>query len=192
MRKIKLGLLPQIIIAVILGIVCSSFFPTILTRAFATINSIFGNFLGFTIPLIILGLVAPGIAELGKGAGKLLGITALLAYGSTLFAGFFSYFVCNWSYPSILVRDGALQSIEEGISGKILPYFTIDMPPLMGITSALVFAFIMGLGLSAVKGDKLRGILNEFRDLVVVVITKAIIPILPLYIFGIFLVIGAE
>ena len=192
MRKIKLGLLLQIIIAVILGVVCSSFFPIILTRVFATINSIFGNFLGFAIPLIILGLVAPGIADLGKGAGKLLGLTDLLAYCSTLFAGFLSYFVCSWSYPNILVRDGALQSIEDGISGKILPYFTIDMPPITGITSALVLAFILGLGLSAVKGDKLKGVLNEFKDLVVAVITKAIIPILPLYIFGIFLVIGAE
>lgn len=88
MRKIKLGLLPRIILAIVAGIVCGLFFPDGLVRIFITINSLFGNFLGFIIPLLILGLVAPGIADLGKGAGRLLLITALLAYCFTLFSGF--------------------------------------------------------------------------------------------------------
>ena len=187
----KLGLLPKIIIAIVLGIGCSWFFPEFIIRIFVTINGIFGNFLGFAIPLIILGLVAPGIAELGKGAGKLLGITVLIAYGSTLFAGFFSYFTCRWSLPLILTKDQAFTDVEALAAKAIGPYFTVDMPPVMGVTSSLLMAFVLGLGLSAVKGDTFRNVLAEFRELVTV-ISKAIIPFLPLYIFGIFLKIGAE
>lgn len=192
MKTIKIGLLPKIIIAIILGIFCSMFFPDAITRIFITINGIFGNFLGFAIPLIILGLVAPGIAELGNGAGKLLGITALIAYGSTLFAGFFSFFTCEWSYPMILTKSDALADMGDLAVAGIQPYFTVDMPPVMGVTTSLVMAFVLGLGLSAVKGDSFKNVLIEFRSLVTILIEKAIIPFLPLYIFGIFLKIGAE
>ena len=87
-RRFKVGLLLKIVIAIVLGLTFSTFLPTPGVRIFVTINSIFSNFLSFSIPLIIVGLVAPGIADLGSGAGKLLGITALVAYISTLFAGF--------------------------------------------------------------------------------------------------------
>ena len=90
MKRIKLGLLPKIIVAIVLGILCGLFFPGWLVRIFLTINSLFGNFLNFIIPLLILGLVAPGIADLGKGAGRLLLITALLAYGLTVFSAVFT------------------------------------------------------------------------------------------------------
>ncbi len=188
----KIGLLPKIILAIILGIVCSTFFPDSITRVFATINSIFGNFLGFVIPLIILGLVAPGIAELGKGAGKLLGITALIAYGSTIFAGFFSYFTCDISYPLILVKNASVSTFDNDAAQAIAPYFTVDMPPLMSVTSSLIFAFILGLGLSVVSGDYFKNTLIEFRELITKLISNAIIPFLPIYIFGVFLIIGAE
>ena len=102
MKKKKIGLLPKIVIAIALGIVCGLFLPGWLVRIFLTINGLFSNFLGFIIPLLILGLVAPGIADLGKGAGKLLLITALLAYGFTLFSGFFTYFASDLSYPWLL------------------------------------------------------------------------------------------
>ncbi len=192
MKKFKVGLLPRVIIAILLGIACSTFFPNGITRFFATINGIFSNFLGFSIPLIILGLVAPGISELGKGAGRLLGITALIAYGSTLFAGFFSYLTCEWSFPFILSPDPTFGAVSDVATNKITPFFTVDMPPLMGVTSSLLLAFIIGLGLSAVKGDTFRSALSEFKELIILLITKAIIPILPLYIFGIFLIIGVE
>jgi Na+/H+-dicarboxylate symporter len=191
-NKIKnLPLLAKVAIAIALGITCSFFFPEFLNRTFVTINGIFGNFLGFTIPLIIVGLVAPGIAELGKGAGKLLAITAAIAYGSTLFAGFFSYFACDLSYPVFLDSSAGLtQNVAQ--ANKILPFFSVDMPPVMSVTSALVLAFVLGLGLCAVSGDKLKNGLIEFRDLINKVISGVIIPLLPLYVFGIFLQIGAE
>ena len=99
-KKFRLGLLPKVIIAIILGIVCSLFFPMWAAKAVATFNALFSNFLGFIIPLLILGLVAPGIAEMGKGAGRLLLITVALAYLSTILAGYFSYFTCELAYPS--------------------------------------------------------------------------------------------
>ena len=187
----KLPLLAKVLIAIVLGIGCSFFFPEFLNRIFVTINGIFGNFLGFTIPLIILGLVAPGIAELGNGAGKLLAITAAIAYGSTLFAGFFSYFACSLSFPSILDSSASLAD-NIAHANKVLPYFTVDMPPVLSVTTALVLAFVVGLGLCYINGDKLIGGLLEFRELINKVISGVIIPLLPLYIFGIFLQIGAE
>ncbi|MEN6619876.1 MAG: dicarboxylate/amino acid:cation symporter [Rikenellaceae bacterium] len=192
MINFKVGLLTKIIIAIILGILSSFIFPIPVVKFFVTINSVFSNFLGFIIPLIILGLVAPGIADLGKGAGKLLGITALIAYGSTIFSGFFSYFTTKFSLPLLMDRSSSLGSLDNLTTNSIAPYFSIDMPPVIGVTSSLVLAFVVGLGLTAIKGERIKNSLFEFRELITLVITKAIIPILPLYIYGIFLKITEE
>lgn len=190
--KLKIGLLPKVIIAIVAGILASLFFPLWSTKIFVTITGIFSSFLSFVIPLIILGLIAPGIAELGKGAGKLLAITALIAYGSTIFAGFFSYFTTRWSLPLLLspqeLTDGSSLSFVETVGS----YFTIDMPPLMSVTTSLILAFVIGLGVAAIDGNKTKEILQEFREIIIIVIEKVIIPLLPLYIFGIFLKIGVE
>ena len=193
MKKFKdWGLLPKVLIAIALGIVCSFFFPDGLTRGFITFNSIFSNFLGLFIPIIILGLIAPGIFELGKGAGRLLLITAAIAYLSTILSGLFSYGTCRLAYPSLL--GGSITSLG-GIdmdANDLKPFFTIEMPPLMSVTTSLVLAFVIGLSLIAVRGDYFRGVMLELRDVVFLVIKKVIIPILPLFIFGIFLEMGAE
>lgn len=191
MKIKKIGLLPKVIIAIVLGIVCSLFFPTWLVRIFVTFNSIFGNFLNFAIPLIIIGLVAPGIAELGEDAGRLLWITVALAYGSTLISGFFSYFASSAFFPSF-IQAGSVGDVDTLTKSAVEPYFTIDMPPLMEVMTALILAFILGLGLAAVKGDTFKNILVEFRDLVNMLIAKAIIPLFPIYIFGIFMKICVE
>jgi len=190
--KFKPGLLTKIIIAIILGVLSSFIFPESIVKIFVTINSIFSNFLGFVIPLIILGLVAPGIAELGKGAGKLLGITTLIAYGSTIFSGFFSFFTTKWSLPILIEKGTSFSNINDMAGRSITPYFSIDMPPVMSVTSSLILAFLLGLGLTAVKGDTFKNVLLQFRELITVVIVKAIIPVLPLYIFGIFMKITEE
>jgi len=190
--KHKPGLLLKIVIAILLGIFSSFILPIPVVRVFVTFNSIFSNFLGFIIPLIILGLVAPGIADLGKGAGRLLGITTALAYGSTLLAGFFSYFTTRWSMPLIIDKNSSFTSLETLTGTEISPFFSVDMPPLMTVTTALIFAFVLGLGIASISGSALKSSLSEFRDLVTVVIVKVIIPFLPLYIFGIFLKIAEE
>lgn len=190
--KFKAGLLTKILIAIILGIFSSFVFPLSVVKIFVTISAIFSNFLGFVIPLIILGLVAPGIAELGKGAGKILGITTLIAYGSTLFAGFFSFFTTKWSLPILIDKGTSFSNIGEMANNSISPYFSIDMPPIMGVTTSLILAFLIGLGLTSVKGDTFKNVLIEFRELITIVIVKAIIPFLPLYIYGIFIKLAEE
>ncbi|MBR5962534.1 MAG: dicarboxylate/amino acid:cation symporter [Bacteroidaceae bacterium] len=187
----KLPLLPRVIIAIALGIVCSFFFPDWAVRVFLTFNSIFGNFLGFFIPLLIVGLIAPGIADLGRGAGKLLLLTAGLAYLSTVLAGMFSYVTCRYVSPSVL--GNSVEALAEvDMSGGLTPFFTIEMPAFISVTSALVLAFILGLGTTAAGATGFKRVLSEFRQIVTGVITGVIIPLLPLYIFGIFLQMGAE
>ena len=186
MKKMKLGLLPRIIIAIALGIVCGLFFPGWIVRIFLTVNSLFGNFLNFIIPLLILGLVAPGIADLGKGAGRLLLITALLAYGFTLFSGFFTYFTCDLSYPWLLNTSDKLSAVADN-TVALQPYFTVEMPAVMGVMSALILAFTLGLGMSVIDGNRIKSVMDDFKDIINQVITAVIIPVLPLYIFGIFL-----
>ena len=193
MKKFKdWGLLPKVLIAIALGVLCSFFFPDWLTRCFITINSIFSNFLGLFIPIIILGLIAPGIFDLGRGAGRLLLITAGIAYLSTILSGLFSYGTCRLTYP-ILLGDAAvsLGGIDMG-ANDLKPYFTIEMPPLMSVTTALVLAFVIGLSLVAIQGNTFRNLMVELRELVFLVIKKVIIPVLPVFIFGIFLEMGAE
>lgn len=187
MKKIKMGLLPKVAIAIGLGIVCGLFFPDWLVRIFLSVNMLFGNFLGFIIPLLILGLVAPGIADLGKGAGKLLLITALLAYGFTLFSGFFTYLTCDLTYPWLLHTSESLTPIEGDVAVSLTPYFNVDMPPLMEVMTALILAFTLGLGMSVIAGDRLKSMMEDFKDIINKVIMSVIIPLLPLYIFGIFL-----
>lgn len=189
--KLKLTLLPKVIIAIVLGIACSYFFPVWAVRVFATFSSLFSNFLGFIIPLLIIGLVAPGIADLGKGAGRLLLITALIAYGSTIFAGIFAYFSCRLAYPWFLTPSAGETTINASTT-SISPYFEISIPPIMSVMSALVLAFILGISLAVIKGNTIKSVLGEFREVIILVIQKVIIPILPLFIFCIFLKLCAE
>lgn len=189
--SLKFGLLPKIIIAIIAGILLSYILPLWSVRLFVTFNGIFANFLSFIIPLIIFGLVAPGIAELGKNAGKLLGITTIIAYGSTIIAGFFSYYTTRWSLPQ-LIDINTITTTSLSSSNGIATWFTIEMPPLMGVTTSLILSFTVGLGVAIIGANKLKGGLIEFRELITFIINAAIIPLLPLYIFGIFLKLGAE
>lgn len=190
-KTLHLALLPKILIAIALGIVCSLFFPSWAVRLFLTVNGLFSSFLGMFIPLLIVGLIAPGIADLGRGAGRLLLITAAIAYFSTVATGFFSYATCSAVFPTVL-GDSSEQLLSVDMNNTLTPYFTIDMPAFLNVTTALALAFILGLGTTAISGQALKKGLSEFRDIVTTVITKVIIPILPLYIFGIFLQMGAE
>lgn len=184
MKAIRINLLVKILIAMALGIAAGNFFPEWAGRLFMTFNAVFSQFLGFLIPLIILGFVAPAIAEIGKDAGKMLVWTALIAYVATLMSGFLSYGVGETVFPH-LISPGTLGGITEG--HDLEPYFTVEMPPLMGVMTALVTAFTMGICLSRMEGTALKRGFAEFRQIVEMTISGAIIPLLPLYIFGIFL-----
>ncbi|MDE6266207.1 MAG: dicarboxylate/amino acid:cation symporter [Muribaculaceae bacterium] len=186
MKLKKPGLLPLILIAIIAGIGAGFIFPDWLTRIFVTFNALFSQFLGFIIPLLILALVAPAIAEIGKGAGRMLLATALLAYVFTVCSGLLSYATGSAIFPS-LVTPGNLDAVESASEVSLTPYITIPMPPLMDVTSSLILAFILGLGASVLQGDTMRLWLYDLRSIIMMVIKNVIIPLLPLYIFGIFL-----
>ena len=185
MKAVKIGLLPRIIIAIILGVACGMFFPEWAVRCFVTFNSVFSHFLSFLIPLIIVGLVTPAIADIGKGAGRLLLITALIAYGDTVCSGYLSYFVSSGIFPSLIDRSQAAQAVST--AEELAPFFTIEIPPLLDVMSALIAAFVMGLGISFFESPTLKKCFDEFRDIIAKTIEVALIPILPLYIFSIFL-----
>ncbi len=185
MKKIKIGLLARIIIAIILGIAIGTFFPAPLVRIFVTFNGIFSEFLNFSIPLIIVGLVTVAIADIGKGAGKMLLVTALIAYFATLFSGFLSYFTGVTVFPSLIEPGVPLEEVSE--AKDILPYFSVSIPPLMNVMTALVLAFTLGLGLASLNSDALKNVARDFQAIIVRMISAVILPLLPLYIFGIFL-----
>ena len=184
--KHKFGLLPKVLLAIALGIVFGLFVPEWFTRIALTFNNIFGNFLNFVIPLLILGLVAPGIADLGSKAGRLLVITAALAYAFTLFSGFGTFFTSFGILPRPL-GGKEMSAPGETAATPMQPFFTVEMPPLMGVMTALILAFVLGLGMAYIHSDKLKGMMDDFKLIIERVISKVIIPLLPFYIFGIFL-----
>ena len=185
MRKIQLGLLSRIIIAILIGVVCGNFLPLPLIRIFATFNVLFSEFLSFSIPLIILGLVTVAISDSGNKAGKLLLITVLIAYGATLFSGFLSYAVGSAFFPGIITPGSSLAEVDK--IPNAMPYFSISIPPVISVMTALVFSFTLGLGLASMRGGALKEVANDFQVIIVQLINRVILPFLPIYIFGIFL-----
>ena len=180
----KIGLIPRIIVAIALGIGIGMVAPEWIARSFATFNEIFGQFLGFIIPLLIVGLVAPGIAELGQGAGRLLGITAILAYLFTLISGSAAYMVGTNIFPALISNSS---SVVEGATTTISPWFTVKIAPIFDVMTALVSAFLLGLGTAFTNAQNIKGILSDFAKIIERVIQGIIIPLLPIYIFGIFM-----
>ncbi len=185
MKKIHIGLLPRIIIAIVLGIAAGTVLPSMPVRVFVTFNALFSEFLGFLIPLIIVGLVAPAIADIGKGAGRMLLATALLAYGATVLSGFMSYGVSQTVFPSLIQSSVDVSQIAK--AEGIKPYFTVEIPTPMNVMTALVMAFTLGLGTAALNGDTLKRTLCDLREVITMAIQKVVLPLLPIYIFGIFL-----
>lgn len=181
----KIPLLARIIIAIALGISLGLVLPLPVVRVFVTFNSIFSQFIQFLIPLIIIGLITPAISDIGKSAGKLLLLTTIIAYGDTVFSGYLSYFTSTNIF-TLLINHG--QAVEKIAEVKALePFFTINIPPLVDVMSALVTAFTVGLGIAFFGSNTLKAGFDEFKEIVAKTIEVALIPLLPLYIFGIFL-----
>ena len=186
----KIGLLWRVIIGIAAGIGVGFIAPEWLARTTATFNSVFSSFLGFIIPLLIVGFVAPAIADIGRKAGAMLGVTVLVAYAFTFGSGALAYFVADSVFPSLIASETAtaLPSAEVADPVASAPYFTIALDPLMTVMTALVLAFVLGFGCAVIPGaSAMRRGLADFRDIIRLVIASVIIPLLPVYIFGIFL-----
>ena len=181
----RIPLLLRILIAIALGIALGFVMPEVGVRVFNTFNSVFAQLLNFLIPLIIVGLVTSAIADVGRGAGKMLAITAGTAYLATVLSGLFSYGCSVSLFPS-LIETGTSQLLSsEG--DKFPAFFTIEIPAVMSVMSALVSSFLLGLGIAAFGAKVLKQGFDEFKDIVTLAISKVIIPLLPFYIFGLFL-----
>lgn len=185
MKVPKIGLLTKILIAIALGIGVGMIAPDWTVRAFLTFNGIFSQFLGFAIPLIIVGLVTPAISDIGKGAGRLLLLTVAIAYGSTVLAGIISYLTGAAVFPDMIESGKVMSGLDS--NQELAPYFTVSIPPMMNVMTALVLSFTLGLGLAALDRNTLKDAFHDFEQVIIKTIKTAIIPLLPIYIFGIFL-----
>lgn len=185
MKKFKIGLVGRIIIAMVLGMLLGGYLPVKVIRAFSTFNGLFSQFLGFIIPLLILGLVAPAIADIGKKAGRMLLGTTALAYTATIISGFAAYFTADGIFPTLIEAGSLSTATAQGQDAA--PYFSIEIAPLMGVMTALILAFVLGLGMANLRGMALHAAFNDFRDIIYRTIGKVIIPLLPIFIFGIVL-----
>ena len=183
--KIKFGLLPRIILAIALGVLIGSFAPEWLARAFATFTALFGNFLNFIVPLIILGFIAPGIAKLGKGSGKLLGLATFFAYFSTIIAGIMAFVAASSILPNFM-EAGSMSNIDDPEHALAASYIALEMPPVFGVMSALILAFLLGIGMASTGSKTMASFFDEFQAVIEKTISFVIIPLLPIHIFGIF------
>ena len=180
----KIGLLPRIIFAILMGLLMGNVLPEGWIRIFVTFNNVFSQFLGFLNPIIIIGLVTPAIADIGRSAGKLLLLTVGLAYADTILAGLLAFFTGTAIFPALI---DAQPSITVENVPKLEPYFLLEIPPILDVMAALVSSFVIGIGIAYTDSPTLKKGFFEFRTIIENTIAKAIIPLLPLYIFGIFL-----
>ncbi|WP_338851242.1 dicarboxylate/amino acid:cation symporter [Clostridium perfringens] len=181
----NLSLIKRIFVAIILGILiglgCSYINLDIPIRILMTFNSIFGNLLSFLIPLIIVGFIVPGIASLGNKSGKGLFITTLISYASTFLIGIITFFIGRAVLPKFIV-SASLSTASVNVD----PYFIIDIPPMFSVMSALVFAFLLGIGISRIKNSYLLKVSEEFNHVISLTIKNVLIPLVPIYILSIF------
>ena len=176
--KFRFGVLPKLLLAIAIGVVLGLVAPDCVIRATNCWRDLFGQFIKFFVPFIIVGLVTPAIADTGKGAGRLLLVTMGIAYASTLFAGYFSYGVSCTVLPAVMD-----QGVLDSTSVKTFPaYFKLAIPPLMDVTTALATSFMLGLGIVAVRADVLTRAAAELRSVVTLTIAKVFVPLLPSYV----------
>ncbi|UJF27988.1 dicarboxylate/amino acid:cation symporter [Planococcus sp. 107-1] len=183
--KFKFGLLPRIILAIALGVLIGSFAPEWMARIFATFTTVFGNFLNFVVPLIILGFIAPGIAKLGKGSGKLLGLATGFAYASTIVAGILAFFAATAILPNFMDK-GSMNGIDDPAKSLATSFIDMPMEPVFGVMTALILAFLLGIGMASTGSKTMLSFFEEFQSIIEKVISYVIIPLLPFHIFGIF------
>ena len=183
----KYNLLIKIVIAISAGILIGIFLPYEITEFFIAINIIISKILNFTVPLIIIAFVTNGISSL-ESSGKMLGITTGISYVFMIFAAFLSYFISTSLFPKFLydIPSNIFESISSPSGTLFSQLSQINIPPIMDVVPALILAFIVGIGISTTKESYIKKSLNEFHSIINLMVQKLIIPILPLYVLGIF------
>ncbi len=197
----KLPLLAWIIIAIASGVLIGMLTPGMISgindatgaaiptdfivQLFVSFSTVFSAFLSFAIPLIIIGFIVPGIGSLAQGAGKMLGITVGLAYVSSILAGFLALISALLLYP-IILKGQQLASFDNPENALSTGYVSIQLTPIMGVLSALILSFILGLGITALKTRAMLNLFEDFQVIVEKMLSYVIIPLLPVHIVGVF------
>ena len=190
MKKIKIGLFLKVIVAIVCGALLGLVAPDSLMRVLKTFNVLFAQILKFIIPLLILGLVTPAIANVGKDAGKMLLAVIGIAYLSTICSGFFAH-ICSSNLFPLYLQAGELSS--EALSAKeFQPYLDLKITPVCDILTALLLSFMVGIGIIFTGSSPLKKAFDDFGEIVKLTIGKVIIPMLPLYIFTMICEMGAR
>ena len=180
-RKIKMSLFLRVLIAIACGALLGLVVPDVLVRIFKTFNALFSQCLKFIIPLLVLGLVTPAIAGMGRRAGKMLLAVLAIAYLSTILSGFFAYACSSNALPAYLQVGELFTETDAG--KEFLPYFDLKIPPICDIMTALLLSFMTGVGIIFTDSRALKKGFEEFGSIVKLTIEKVIIPLLPVYIF---------
>lgn len=179
---IVMNLILKLIAGIVAGILVGLYVPLTGVELLYTVKEIIGQLLTFTIPLIILFFIASGIAGLPKGSSHLLGKTVGFAYGSTIIAGTLAFMLVSAIIP---LFDGGLTFNAE-VATPLSNLINLKIPPLMDVMTALVSAFIFGIGISQLQLETLKKVSDQGRDIIDALLAKVIIPALPFYIAGVF------
>tara|TARA_B100001094_G_C18182666_1_gene801841 strand:- start:852 stop:2075 length:1224 start_codon:yes stop_codon:yes gene_type:complete len=179
----------KLVLGVVLGTSIGLILPEFYVKTLVTIHEIIGQLISFTIPLLILFFVGEGIAALPNNSGKLLSQTVLYAYISTILAGTMAYFAVQTVLPSFMTSDSSF--IPDEID-KVTSFFTFSVTPIFDVMTALVLAFIFGIGVSSLKQQTLKKVFVEGREIIDLILAKVIIPLLPVYIAGVFAAVAYE
>ncbi|MFC0446249.1 dicarboxylate/amino acid:cation symporter [Pseudidiomarina halophila] len=177
-----MGLILKLVLGIVFGTLIGLYMPDWFTQLLLTFKVLFGELLFFTIPLLILFFITSGIAGLPQKSGRLLGRTLVIAYLSTILAGIAAYFIASLVVPLLTAAGTDGTTATEVLE----PFITVDVPPVFGIMTALVLAFIFGLGIAATQALQLKQLSDHGRDIIEVLLAKVIIPLLPFYIAGVF------
>ena len=185
MKKFKVGMFGRIVLAIAGGVALGFLLVNlggagaVGLRVLKTFNVLFAQMLKFIVPLLILGLVTPSIADAGKGAGKLLLTVMVLSYLSTCAAALFGYFAAGQLLPHYVAK-GAVAAAGKGL--EILPYVDLKIPPLCDVLTALALAFMIGVGSIVTGAASVKRWFEEFGEIVKLTIMRVVIPGLPIYI----------
>jgi Na+/H+-dicarboxylate symporter len=175
--KLILKLLAGIVLGVLLGL----FLPDAALRPFITLKVLLGDFIGFVIPFIIIFYITHGIAGLGHQSGRIVGLTVGLTYLSTILAGSMAALVAIAVLPGFSTKMAVLDAAPS-----LAPYFNLEIPPVMPVMTAVLLAFLFGLGISKSHGHVLRDAVHEGKVIMDSMLGHVLIPILPLYVACIF------
>lgn len=177
MKKIFSSLPVKLLIGIVIGIIFGQVFPESVMSVVVPLKNILGQVINFVVPLIVIGFIAPSITKLGNNASRMLGVAVMVAYTSSVLAALLSMGAGYAIIPNLPVV-----SEIEGLKELPEDVFGLTIPQIMNVMSALAFSILIGLAAIWTKAKTIITILDEFQNIVLAIVSKIIIPILPVFI----------